>query len=121
MQNGFIKFLALSSNKETKIGRVLDMFAQMLDEFLLPLIIGIGVLGTLYGIWLGVQYARLEGDARGEAKKRIINFLIGLISILVLLLVLRIYASNSESVISWIEQAILDRNGSEVASMYLSS
>lgn len=109
--NNIIRFVGLSSDKATKIGRVLDMFAQLLDEFLLPLIIGVSILGSIYGIWLGVQYARTEGDARGEAKKRLINFFIGIVALLVLLLVLRIFTTNAESVISWIESAIIDDGG----------
>lgn len=103
----FMRFMAISSDKPTKIGKILDIFAQLLDELLLPLIIGIGIIGTAYGIWLGIQYARTEGDARGEAKKRIINFLIGLVSLFVLLLLLRIYTENAESLITWVEESIL--------------
>ena len=103
--------LADQIDKSTKVGRILSTFADLLDELLLPFLIGIGIIGMIYGIWLGVQYARSEGDARGEAKKRIINFLIGLVSIFVLLLLLRIYAYNADSIISWIEGTGIFVNG----------
>ena len=107
-----MKFLLADEiNDKTKVGRILGTFRDLLDELLLPFLIGIGIIGMIYGIWLGIQYARTEGDARGEAKKRIINFLIGLVSILVLLLLLRIYAYNADSIIDWIEGSGVFVNG----------
>ena len=103
--------LAQEIDRTTKVGRILGTFADMLDEMLLPFLLGIGIIGMIYGIWLGVQYARSEGDARGEAKKRIINFLIGLVSIFVLLLLLRIYAYNADSIIDWVEGSGVFVNG----------
>jgi len=93
----------LLSGRTTKTSRILGAFADLLDEMLLPFIIGVSIIGLIYSIWLGVQYARSEGDARGEAKKRIINFLIGLVSVFVLLLLLRIYSQNAESIVQWVE------------------
>lgn len=110
--NKFSRFLGLLSedsaiDTSTKIGRVLLTFAELVDEFLVPFIIAIGSIGVAYGIWLGVAYAKAEGDGRVEAKKRIINFLIGLISVLVLIVLLIVYVKNAESLISWIEESIL--------------
>ena len=102
---------AEKAQRTTKVSRILGSFADLLDELLLPFLIGVGIIGMIYGIWLGVQYARSEGDARGEAKKRIINFLIGLVSIFVLLLLLRIYAYNAESIIDWIDGSGIFVNG----------
>ena len=103
-----INFLCLTSDKPTKIGRVLDIFAQLLDEFLVPFLIGIGILGGCYGLWLGINYARQEGDAKGDARKRLVNFLIGFVSVIVLLVLLRIYSTNAEPLISWIEETLFD-------------
>lgn len=107
--NRFFNFLGYVSNQETKIGRILDVFAQLLDEFLLPFIIAIGTLGAVYGLYLGINYSRSEGDARGEAKKRIINFIIGLVSVLVLIILLIVYKNSAEDFITWIESDILQR------------
>lgn len=101
--------LEIASSKRTKIGRILDIFAQLLDEFLLPVIIGGSIIGAVYALWLGIQYARTEGDARGEARKRIINFIIGIVSLIVLFLLLRIYTQESENLISWLENSILTK------------
>ncbi len=95
--------MGIKSTKETKIGRILDVFSQLLDEFLLPFIIAIGVLGAVYGLWLGISYAKTEGDARGDAKKRIINFLIGLVSVIVLIILLKIYTTQSDNIIEWVD------------------
>lgn len=103
-----INFLCFTSSKPTKIGRILDVFAQLLDEFLVPFLIGIGVIGGCYGLWLGINFARQEGDAKGEARKRLVNFLIGFVSVIVLLVLLRIYTNNAEALIEWIEKTIYD-------------
>lgn len=104
-------FLGYVSEERTKIGRVLDVFAQLLDEFLLPFVIAIGVLGAVYGLYLGINYSRSEGDARKEAQKRIINFIIGLVAVIVLIILLVIYSKNAESFIDWIEVDVLQREG----------
>ena len=94
------------SNAETQVGKILDVFRQLLDEFLLPFIIAIGVLGAAYGLYLGINYSRSEGDARTEAKKRIINFIIGIVAVLVLIILLIIYTQNADNFISWIEDIL---------------
>ena len=108
-----ISFMGIKSTKTTKIGRVLDVFAQLLDEFLLPFIIAIGVLGAVYGLWLGISYAKTEGDARGDAKKRIINFLIGLVSVIVLIILLEIYTKQADVIIEWIDTTFFEASPSE--------
>lgn len=108
LTTNIISFMGIKSAKETKIGRILDVFAQLLDEFLLPFIIAVGVLGAVYGLWLGISYARTEGDARGDAKKRIINFLIGLVSVLVLIILLEIYTKNADAFIEWIDTTFFE-------------
>lgn len=101
--------LEIASEKTTKIGRILDIFAQLLREFLLPVIIGGSIIGAVYSLWLGIQYARSEGDARKEAQKRIINFIIGIVCVIVLFLLLRIYTDQAENLISWLEESILSK------------
>lgn len=102
--------LEIISKKETKIGRILDIFSQLLDEFLLPVIIGGSIIGAVYSLWLGIQYARSDGDARKEAQKRIINFIIGIVCLIVLFLLLQIYALQAESLINWLETSILSKS-----------
>lgn len=102
---------SISSERTTKVGRILDVIRKMLNEIMLPFLITVAAAGTIYGIWLGVQYSKSEGDARGEAKKRIINFLIGFISIIVLLVLLELFVKYGEGVVDWVDTA-LGRNKS---------
>lgn len=106
---GMLKFLGYVSEEKTKIGRILDVFAQLLNEFLLPFIIAIGVLGAAYGLYLGISYSRADGDAKKEAQKRIVNFIIGLVAVIVLIILLEVYAANADEFIEWIETTILNR------------
>ena len=104
------RFLGVAvSESTTKIGRILEVFANLLDEFLLPFVIAIGVLGAVYGLYLGVNYSRAEGDARKEAQKRIINFIIGLVALIVLIIMLVIYSQKADAFIEWIEVDVLGR------------
>lgn len=96
----------ISSEKTTKVGRILDVIRKMLNEIMLPFLITVAAAGTIYAIWLGVQYSKSEGDARGEAKKRIINFLIGFISIIVLLVLLELFVKYGEGLVDWVDTAL---------------
>ena len=50
-----------------------------------PLLIAIGGVGAVYMIVMGIQYAKSESDGkRAEIKSRLVNCIIGVISILVL-------------------------------------
>ena len=86
----------------------MDVFRQLLDEFLVPFLIAIGVLGACYGLWLGINYSRQDGEAKGEARKRIVNFLIGFVVIIVLLVLLKVYANNADALIEWVEETFYE-------------
>ena len=76
---------------------------KVLDTLLLPIIILLGTAGTIYAIVLGVNFAKAEtADKREEAKKRMINAIIGLVVTLVLLILLKLFTNNAEYVASWI-------------------
>lgn len=58
---------------------------KILGDWVGPLFIAIGGAGAIYVIVLGVQYIRSENDSkRAEAKTRIVNCVIGVITLLVL-------------------------------------
>ena len=64
---------------------------RVLDSLLLPVIIVLGTAGMIYGIVLGVQFAKAEtADKREEAKKRMINAIIGIVIMLILLILMMI-------------------------------
>lgn len=96
----------VSEAATTKVGRILQTFQDLLKEMLVPFIIVIGAASAIYAIWLGVSYSKAEGDARGEAKKRIINFIIGFVCIVVLLVLLGLYTVYGEGIIEWVNKAI---------------
>ena len=57
--------------------------------------------GTIYAVVLGVNFARAEtSDKREEAKKRLINAIIGIVIIFVLLLLLQILVANMDSILN---------------------
>ncbi len=77
---------------------------RVLDSFLLPVIIILGVAGMIYGIILGVQYAKAEtADQREEAKKRMINGIIGIVIMLVLLILMKLFTSNAYEIFNWVD------------------
>lgn len=68
-------------------------FVNTVKIILIPLLIMVASAGTIYAVVLGVNMARADsGEKREEAKKRLINFIIGLVIIIVLIVALRVVA-----------------------------
>lgn len=91
---------------KSKVAKVLNEIRELMDDMVLPFLYVVGAAGMIYGIWLGVSYSKSEGDARGEAKKRIINFLIGFVCIIVLLVLLALFVKHGEGVVDWLDGII---------------
>lgn len=82
------------------ITNILDPILDLLDSLLLPIIIIIGTVGSIYAIILGVNYARAETtDKREEAKKRMINAVVGLVAMVFLLILLQLFVSNAPAIL----------------------
>lgn len=65
-----------------------------INVVLYPILILVGTAGVIYAIVLGVRLARAESaDQQQEAKKRMINFIIGLVSIVALILLLKLFCT----------------------------
>lgn len=65
---------------------------DVIDQITWPLLIIIAAAGTIYAIVLGVQMARADStEKRDEAKKRVINVLVGMAIAVGLILVLRLF------------------------------
>lgn len=94
----------------SKTAKVLNEIRALLDDMIMPFLYVVGAAGMIYGIWLGVSYARSEGDARAEAKKRIINFLIGFVCIIVLLVLLALFVKYGDGIVSWLDNFIVREN-----------
>ena len=88
------------------IKKILIPILEVLDNLLIPVIILLGVAGSVYAIVLGVQYAKAESaDKRDEAKKRLINAVIGIVIMLVALIGMKLFISNSAAIFKWVEDS----------------
>ena len=60
-----------------------------------PILIVVAAAGTIYAIVLGVNMARADStEKREEAKKRVINVLVGMIIIVALILLLQLFVNT---------------------------
>lgn len=63
-----------------------------INQLLYPILILVGTAGVIYAIYLGVNLARADSaDKQKEAKQRMINALVGLVSIIALILLLKLF------------------------------
>ena len=66
-----------------------------IDTLLYPLLIVVGAAGTIYSVVLGVNMARADStEKREEAKKRLINVIVGIIIIIALILFFKLLMSE---------------------------
>jgi len=85
------------------VENVIDPILDIMDILLPVLLIVIGTAGSIYAIVLGVNFARAEtSDKREEAKKRLLNVVIGLVIIIVMLVVLTVLVANVGDIVVWI-------------------
>ena len=76
---------------------------DILDAMLVPILILIGTAGSIYAIILGVNFSKAESsDKREEAKKRMINAIIGLVVTILLLILLKLFTANAQAIADWI-------------------
>lgn len=70
------------------VGDIIDA----VNKLLYPILILVGTAGVIYAVYLGVNLARADSaDKQKEAKQRMINALIGLVSIIALILLLKLF------------------------------
>ena len=73
----------------------LGPIAKFLDDALIPVVIIVGALGAIWIVILGVNLARAESsDKATEAKKRLINVIIAILSVIVLVFLLAFFVSK---------------------------
>ena len=99
--------LATTPSGESGVSTVYDkVFApiiKILDAMLWPILILVGTAGSIYAIVLGVNFSKAESaDKREEAKKRMINAIIGLVVTIILLILLKLFTANAETIANWI-------------------
>ena len=109
LANAFVNFrsylgaLAADSNDITQEGWYKDALQPIIDLMnaaLVPLLVIVGTAGSIYAVVLGVNYARAETtDKREEAKKRLINAVIGLVVMIVLLVIMWIFTEHVDTIV----------------------
>lgn len=83
--------------------RVFEPVVEILDAMLVPILILVGTAGSIYAIVLGVNFSKAESaDKREEAKKRMINAIIGLVVTILLLILLKLFTANAQAIANWI-------------------
>ncbi len=83
---------------------VFQPVVDILDAMLVPILILIGTAGSIYAIILGVNFSKAESsDKREEAKKRMINAVIGLVVTILLLILLKLFTANAGQIAQWID------------------
>lgn len=72
-----------------------EQIVNAIDTLLYPLLIVVGAAGTIYSVVLGVNMARADStEKREEAKKRLINVIVGIIIIIALILFFKLLMST---------------------------
>ena len=70
----------------------IERITKFIDSILWPILIVVAAAGTIYAVVLGVNMARADStEKREEAKKRVINVLIGMAIIIVLILLMKLF------------------------------
>ena len=83
--------------------KIVAPVANALNVALGPILILLGSAGAIYAIVLGVNLSRAESsDKREEAKKRLINFVIGIVAAVLLLVLLKLVVDNIDTIIDWV-------------------
>ena len=76
---------------------------QELDQWYFPVIATILGFSTIYVVFLGVMLAKAENaDARQQAKKRMMNFLIGIVAVVLLMVLMKLVTSNIDAVLDFL-------------------
>ena len=86
---------------------------KVIDEAMIPILICVIAAGTIYAVILGINLAKAESsDKREEAKKRLINAIVGFGIIIVLIVVMYALAANIHNIVGIADDAVNDTNGS---------
>lgn len=96
---------ACEQNGITGFGFLKPILA-MLDQLLIPAFIALLAAAVIYSIVLGVNMARADGaEKREDAKKRLVNFLIGILIIIVLLVLIYALADNLGTILTYVQNS----------------
>ena len=80
---------------------------KVIDEAMVPILICVIAAGTIYSVVLGINLAKAESsDKREEAKKRLINAIVGFGVIIVLLVVMYVLAAKIDLIVGIANSAV---------------
>ena len=75
----------------------------IVDGLLNPILIIGGTVGMIFVIILGVNFSKAESaDKREEAKKRMINAIIGVVITMLMLILVKLFTANADEIVTWI-------------------
>ena len=106
-----LNFLLTGGNNSTQedaswASNILAAITRVIDTLLWPIFGIVAALGIVYAIVLGVNYAKAEtSDKKEEAKKRIINAVVGVVVMLALIVVIKVFINNIPQVKQWMDSA----------------
>lgn len=114
MMNGFlinvVNFLGTGGGTDVTIVTdpwmkdIVKPLQSIVLSLLWPILFVLSVVGIVYVVMLGVQYAKAESpDNREKAKSRMVNAIVGIVIMLVLIIAMLILAQNLENIITWIQ------------------
>ena len=105
MLMGGTRFLGTDTTEaSSQFTAVVKDIAAFINAMLTPILILVASAGTVYAVVLGVNFARAEtSDKREEAKKRLINAIIGIVIIFILLLLLKILCAYMNDIIKAVQ------------------
>ena len=73
----------------------LNGILNVLNDVLLPILLVLAAVGTIYAIYLGVMLAKAENaEKREEAKKRIINVIVAIVITAALIFLMYLFSNN---------------------------
>lgn len=88
------KFIGMLGAEDGDLGQFewVNQIVAVINDILWPVLILVAAAGTIYAVVLGVNMARADStEKREEAKKRVINVLIGMAIIIGLILLLKLF------------------------------
>lgn len=83
---------------------VMEPILKLMQSVLVPLLILVGTAGSIYAVILGVNYSKAEDPGkREEAKKRLVNAILGIVIMIALLIILWLFTKYADSIVTWIK------------------
>lgn len=93
---------------------------KVIDDAMVPILICVIAAGTIYSVVLGINLAKAESsDKREEAKKRLVNAIVGFGVIIVLLVIMYVLAANIHKIVGIANEAINPSGNTTVFRMFI--